>query len=259
MEHLFSCRNCLHNSGQSLNIGNGVGYCLQHDSMIRNSGRTTCKYLHRKDLPWFVVDEARSEHAAEFAAFSGLVDLFDRTPLTLSYYSEKYAWENDEFDGLTSALARYHKSGTRWIFIEAFMSGIDGRRAIAHTSLTRRYMAHCDTWKSSVRLTLAVVSQIALKPLFSQDDLNENGAGVDEALWDVFYSRLSLLQEYGWHAGIEDLIWISDRIDSLENFDWDVIQPQLNDLKPEIIQTIRMHAIDNDGYYSSETVEYDRD
>lgn len=253
MEQLFSCRNCLHNSGQSLNIGNGVGYCLQHSALIRDSDRTTCKYLHRKDLPWFVVDEARSEHASEFAAFGGLADLYDRTPIKSNFYSERYAWENGEFDGLTNALARYHLSGRRWVFIDALTSGIDGRRAMAQASLTRRYMAHCDTWRSSFRLTLSVIDQVARTPTFSEDDINGNGCGESEALWDVFYSRISLIQEYGWHAGIEELIWVTDILGGLEEFDWDTLRPQLVRIKPILIQKTLNHARENDGYFATTT------
>jgi hypothetical protein len=34
MDELFSCRNCIHNCGQSLLIGPGSGFCLQHESVI---------------------------------------------------------------------------------------------------------------------------------------------------------------------------------------------------------------------------------
>ena len=43
MEELFSCRNCVHNSGQSLMVGRGPGFCLQHESVILSPERTTCK------------------------------------------------------------------------------------------------------------------------------------------------------------------------------------------------------------------------
>ena len=75
MDELFSCRNCIHNSGQSLLIAEGLGFCLQHNSVIRDPDRTTCKYLHRKDLPNFVVHEGIGEHAAEFAGFPLQVSL----------------------------------------------------------------------------------------------------------------------------------------------------------------------------------------
>ena len=88
MDELFSCRNCIHNSGQSLLIGQGTEFCLQHESVIRDPGRTTCKYLHRKDLPYFVVDEGTREHAAEFAGFPFLASLDGRQSIERIRYSE---------------------------------------------------------------------------------------------------------------------------------------------------------------------------
>ena len=51
MDELFSCRNCIQNAGQSLTTGHGSGFCLTHNSVIPDPIRTTCKFLHRKDLP----------------------------------------------------------------------------------------------------------------------------------------------------------------------------------------------------------------
>jgi len=64
------------------------------DSIIRDPGRTTCKYLHRKDLPYFVVDEGVREHAAEFAGFPLLVSLETKEPIEQIRYSEKLRWES---------------------------------------------------------------------------------------------------------------------------------------------------------------------
>jgi hypothetical protein len=249
VDELFSCRNCVNNSGQTLNIGRGIGYCLQHSSIIRESDTTTCKYLRRKDLPWFVVDEARSEHAAEFSAFSGLVGLYTHEAIKLAYYSEKFAWENSSFDSVTNALARYHFSGKKWIFIESFTGGIDGRRAVAQASLTRRYMGVCDTWKSSFRLTLDVVHQLASKPAFLTSDLYEGGNGEEGALWDVVFSRLALVQEYGWHAGLPDLQWITDSLASLHTFAWEELRGELEQSIPKILNMMFQHASENNAYF----------
>ena len=258
MDELFSCRNCVHNSGQSLNIGRGLGYCLHHSSIIREPARTTCKYLHRKDLPWFVVNEGRSEHAAEFAEFGGLVDLNTHQPLKSAFYSERVAWENSEFDAITNALARYHQSSPKWIFIESFTSGVDGRRALAQSSLTRRYMAHCDTWRSSFRLTLDVVQQLPNKPYFLQKDIWELGH-MEEAVWDVLFSRISLVQEYGWHAGIPLMTWMTDNILNLQEFIWDSISEQLEHCAYEIIQEMFRHARDNDAYFSLSSPQHQQE
>ena len=126
MDELFSCRNCIHNCGQSLSSGNGTGFCLKHNSVIPEPGRTTCKYLHRKDLPHFVVDEGLREHAAEFALFPRLVTLEQKEPIERIVYSERYVWERNEFDPLTHALAQYFKTERRWVLIQAFTGSSDG-------------------------------------------------------------------------------------------------------------------------------------
>lgn len=110
VDELFSCRNCIQNCGQSLLIGRGPGFCVRHDSLLLHPERTTCKYLHRKDLPRFVVDEGIREHAGEFAGLSAMADLIERRPVERLRYSEKYAWEHGQFDPINLSLAQYHKT-----------------------------------------------------------------------------------------------------------------------------------------------------
>ena len=251
MDELFSCRNCIHNAGQTLNVGSGAGLCLKHASVIEDPINTTCKYLHRKDLPWFVVDEGRSEHAAEFAHFSGLVSLQSHEPIQRKFYSERYTWENNTFDSLTNALARYHRSNKKWIFIEALTGGIDGRRSVAQASLTRRYMDICGTWRSSFRLTIDVVCQLAQKPAFLDNDLLRHESSREDALWDVLFSRLTLVQEYGWHAGLEKLQWVTDYLAEIYLFEWESLKPRLDKAVPEILEIIFSHARENGAYFES--------
>lgn len=256
MDELFSCRNCVQNCGQTVNIGRGPGFCIRHNSVIRDPDVTTCKYLHRKDLPQFVVDEGIREHAAEFAVFPGMVHLHSHESIHHAQYSEKFAWENNIFDPITNVLAQYHKSQPAWVFIESLTSGVDGRRAIAHGCLVRRYMYNCDTWKSSYRLVLAFVQEIDEEPHFRGCDLMEfSGADTHhtEALWDLVFIRFSLIQEYGWHAGIESLIWVTDIAgDPLVNFDWPSLQCKLSDLKGKITENIIRHARDNGEFFNQQ-------
>lgn len=266
MDELFSCRNCIHNGGQSLIIGRGAGYCLKHDSVIPEPGRTTCKYLHRKDLPQFVVDEGVREHAAEFALFPRLVTLDTKQPIERIPYSERYVWEQGAFDPLTHALAQYFKSSRRWIFIQAFTAGVDGRRSLAHSSLVRHYMDHCGTWTSSYRLVLALLEEIDETPQFSRqalpspDDLSPEEMAA-EALWDVVFSRLAALQEYGWHAGLEPLMWASDLVNgSLAEMSWPHLQRELSRLRGQWVQLVISHAKEHDAFFPQpETVEEDEE
>jgi hypothetical protein len=251
MDELFSCRNCVHNCGQSLTIGHGAGYCLQHESVIRAPERTTCKYLHRKDLPHFVVDEGVREHAAEFAGFARLVALDTKEAIERIPYSEKYQWEHGSFDPITRTVAQYYKVGPRWALISAFAGSVDGRRSLAYGSLVRHYMDRCGTWTSSYRLVLALVQELDVEPTFDPrevlpSDGSDSVSETQNALWDVVFVRLSALQEYGWHAGLDVLMWASDALNgALAEPDWPRIRGEFARLREswgkEIIQHAKAH------------------
>lgn len=259
MDELFSCRNCIHNCGQSLLIGRGAGYCLTHDSVLFHPERSTCKYLHRKDLPRFVVDEGLREHAGEFAGVSGIADLIDCKPIERLQYSEKFVWERKQFDPLNQSLAQYHKTQPSWIFLQAMSGGIDGRRLLAHASLVRRYMDYCGTWRSSYRFVLALVQELPNTPQFQDKDLNAGDALPDDefrrdALWDVFFTRLSGIQEYGFHSGQETLMWATDQFNgALADFDWPALITVLNDKVQDWTDLIIKHAVDEGEFFPPPT------
>ena len=255
MDELFSCRNCIHDCGQSLLIGRGAGFCVKHDSVIFNPERTTCKYLHRKDLPCFVVDEGIREHAGEFAGFSGITDLVEHKPIARLQYNEKFVWERREFDPLNQSLAQYHKTRPAWVFLQALSGGIDGRRSLAQASLIRRYMDTCGTWQSSYRFILALVQGLPGTPHFSDGDLNTDGVEADDrtrldAVWDVFFARLSGIQEYGFHSGIEALMWATDHLNgNLTSLDWSGLSQELDTKASEWTTLIIDHATTEGAFF----------
>jgi hypothetical protein len=266
MDALFSCRNCIHNSSQGLNIGRGADFCLKHDSVIFDSLTTTCKYLHRKDLAFFVVEEGTREHAAEFAMRSGMANLSTKDPIERIPYSEKFAWERGTFDPVIHAIAQYHKAQKSWIFIQSIAAGIDGRRAIAYSSLLRRYMDTCETWKSSYRLFLGFVQELDSTPLFEDKNLffKYPGETIDEArteaLWDVVFARISALQEYGWHAGLEELMWATDTLNgALSEFDWNRLIAELANKRQRWTAQIITHAREEGVFFPPHTEETEPD
>ena len=245
MDELFSCRNCIHNSGQTLLIGRGIGFCLLHKSILRDPHRTTCKALSRKDMPSFTVDEGIREHAFEFVGFSSIVDMPTMTPVTRSFYSEKHAWLTHSYDGLTQNLAHSYKTKPTWIFVESLAGGNDGRRAIAHSSVVRRYMSNCDTWRSSYRFILSLIQELPRTPRFEEDDIRPEAGhdGVREALWDVFFTRISGVEEYGFQSGLEELMWATDQLgNSLAEFDWEELKRKLEVKALEWTDLIIEHA-----------------
>lgn len=251
MDELFSCRNCIHNASQSLSIGPGIGLCLKHDSAILRPEQTTCKYLHRKDLPRFTVDEGLSEHAAEFARFSGLVDLNDQTIVVRVPYSEQFAWEQRAFDPVVHSLAQYSKTSPGWVFIQASTGGVDGRRALTHAGLVRRYMDRCGTWRSSYRLVLGLIEELDKSPCFdlhslvlgTEPERVEIDDAREQARWDVFFTKLGAVQEYGFHSGLEPLMWAADSLNgTLSSFDWEALVTELGKARTDWTQIIIEHA-----------------
>lgn len=252
MDRLFSCRNCIHNSAQTLLIGRGIGFCLMHKSILREPHRTTCKYLSRKDMPSFAVDEGVKEHAFEFATFSSIADMPTMLPVERAFYSEKHAWLAHSFDSLTQNLAHSYKVRPTWIFVQSLAGGNDGRRALAHASLVRRYMANCGTWRSSYRFVLALVQELPRTPRFEEDDIVLDGGrdAAVEALWDVFFTRISGVEEYGFHSGLEELRWATDQLNgSLSDFNWDGLKRDLEVKASEWTELIIKHAQDEDAFF----------
>jgi len=249
MQQLHSCRNCIHNPGQSLSLGRGHGYCLKHESVLVEPGDTTCKYHHRKDLPQFVTHEGRSEHAAEFAEFSGLVSL-RHEPRKRVPYSEKQAWEAKKFDPINNTLAQYSRTGRRWVFVGAFAGNPDARHALVHGSMVRRYMDHCGTWMSSYRLILALVRDLMRPMHVEAEDLCVPEEGEEGARWDVFFARLGGLQEYGFHAGVGALMWASDGLgEGLTTLNWELLVEELQVVGPQWLDQVIAHARENGGFF----------
>ncbi len=255
MDELFSCRNCIHNCAQSLHVGQGAGFCLRHDSVIWQPSETTCKYLHRKDLPQFVVEEGVREHVSEFALFSGLASLKTRQPIDRIRYSERFAWERGSYDPLLNAIAQYYKTKPHWAFIQGFTGGTDGRRSLTYSAFVRRYMDTCETWRSSYRLVLALVYEIDAEPQFDARSIlvaegDDPKASEQEALWDVVFTRISAVQEYGYHAGIEKLMWATDSLNGgLSELDWPALRIELTKIRQVWIDQILTHARDNDVFF----------
>jgi len=230
-----------------------------HRSILHNPHRTTCKYLSRKDLPSFTVDEGVKEHAFEFAIFSSIVDMPTMEPVERNHYSEKQAWLTKSYDGLTQNLAHSYKIKPTWVFVESLAGGNDGRRSLAHACLVRRYMANCQTWRSSYRFVLALVQELPGTPHFEDDDIvSMAGAdGAREALWDVFFARISGVEEFGFHAGLEELMWATDRLNgSLSKFDWISLKLDLEARALEWTALIVKHAQDEQVFFPERDGEF---
>jgi hypothetical protein len=220
-----------------------------HKSVLRQPERTTCKYLARKDMPFFVVDEGVKEHAYEYASFSTMVDMPTGQSVSQTFYSEKHAWLTGTYDALTQVLAHSYKIKPTWVFVQSMAGGADGKRQLAHSSLVRRYMTNCGTWRSSYRFALSVIEEVSQRPFFKSSDLLER-ATADEAEWDVLFARLSCIQEYGFHSGLDELMWATDQMNgALVELDLGAARQELYKKSPEWIEKVIRHASDNGAFF----------
>ncbi|WP_437718782.1 hypothetical protein WMF45_21640 [Sorangium sp. So ce448] len=211
---LFSCRNCIHNPAQGLTLGSGAGFCLTWGSVIERPEQTTCKYLHRKDLPMFLARGGIQEHEDEFARLTYMADLGTRDVLIPRPYDSDDMLEADRLDPATRAVAAYHALDSapdataqrRDLTLATFAGAGDGRKAMTHANLVRRNVNSGGLTRIWPRRVLDLVDEIDSDVLFRAADLLEADGAV-AARWEVAHARLSCLQEFGWHVAEEQLMY----------------------------------------------------
>src|SRR5207248_2439657 len=122
--------------------------------------------------------------------------------------------------------------------------GVDGRRSLAHASFVRRYMQTCGTWTSSYRLVLGLLQELDIKPEFAPAEILDDRASTEQdARWDVVFTRIAALQEYGWHAAIQEMLWATDTLNgALTEMDWDRLEPELGRVRARWTDEIIAHA-----------------
>ena len=90
-------------------------------------------------------------------------------------------------------------------------------------------MQTCGTWTSSYRLVLGLLQELDIKPEFAPAEILDDRASTEQdARWDVVFTRIAALQEYGWHAAIQEMLWATDTLNgALTEMDWDRLEPEL--------------------------------
>ena len=236
MDELFSCRNCIHNPLQSINIGSGAGYCLQHHSVIPEPQRTTCKYLHRKDLPLHLVSDGVREHAEDFKLFPAMASLDHKKAVSVSRDAPVPG------NAMEKAMRwwRLGSSDYSWR-LASLCSGIDGIRSLAYACLVRRHLAVFGGRSAAMLHAIAALIDIMPdKPVFSSYTINLEDE--NEALWDVVFVRIAALQEFGWHIGDESLLYACDPFrEIMAEFNWPPVEKKLK------IQVKQWHRILRDN------------
>ncbi len=83
---------------------------------------------------------------------------------------------------------------------------------------------------------------------------------MQEALWDVFFTRISGVEEYGFLSGLEELMWVTDQLgDSLLDFDWERLKRILELKSSEWSNLIINHAKEEDAFFPERRDDFDNE
>ncbi len=242
MRNLYTCDNCIHNPAQYQDIGTKVGFCLKHDSLLKNSAHTTCRFFKRKDLPSFIAEEGHKEHAKEFADTKGIVFYYNKIVEPAKKYSQEHVWKTRTFDPYLHEVAIYHKAKTKWVYFEAFLASRNPIKSIIYSSLIRRYMAQCGPESDNYGIILCLSSDIGEKIDLQQKDFRieltyEEFETLQETyLKDIVLMKLYAIQEYGAIHQDEDIMWVTDELNGALLSSWREFFASVQQLVP-IIQT----------------------
>lgn len=226
MKNPYTCDNCLYNPIQYHEVGTRVGFCLKYDCLLKNSAHTTCHYLNRKDLPFFLTAEGHAEHAEQFSADEGIVFYYARHPEPIKRYSECHVWLTNTYDPYLQEVAVYHRTPKKWTFIQATMASRNPIKSIMSSSLTRRYIQQCGPQRDNYRLVLSITNDLKEMVDLQISDFRfelspEEYSEIKEIyLKDLKLLQLYAIQEYGQLTSNEKITWISDELNGSLFLSW---------------------------------------
>lgn len=226
MRNPYTCDNCVSNPSQYQDIGSKTGYCLKHNSLLKNSSRTTCHFFRRKDLPFFLAEDGRQEHAKEFSNMDEIVYYDTKQSEQKRNYSEQHCWLTSTFDPYLHEVTLYHRSEKKWTFLQAFLFSRNPIRSIIFSSLTRRYIQIRGREFDNYRLVLPLSNDLKEKvDLRIEDFRMEMEDDEFESLKESYLKDISLLliygiQEYAFMTNNDKLMWILDDLNGFILSTW---------------------------------------
>jgi hypothetical protein len=240
MRNPYTCDNCLFNPSQYQDIGSKTGYCLKHNSLLKNSSHTTCHFFRRKDLPLFLADDGHKEHAKKFPNTDEIVFYYTNQNEQKRQYSEQHYWLTNTFDPYLHEVTLYHRSEKKWPFLQAFLHSRNPIKSIIWSSLTRRYIQKCgeqvDNYKLILSLSNALKEKVDLRieDFRLEIECDEFDALKETYLKDITLLRIYGIQEYGAITDNEHLMWISDELNGALLSSWGEFFSSVVQLSPMI-------------------------
>jgi hypothetical protein len=199
----LSCSNCLYNGLQFGSLGLSVGFCVQHQVILRRSDETTCGRHLRKDVGSETRERASRNHK-KYYPDNAVVFVRTAEPVA----SDPAIVDSDttllESDRTGNAVSAYGTLGPK-IATLAQLNEIPGVRAeLAMLSLGRTYVRTCiqrnGAWTSGIHLLWWTRKRLSEKPQVELSDIYRQGAATlqrqaELAAWSVVFLRLNFVSD----------------------------------------------------------------
>lgn len=251
---LLSCSNCCFNGLQYGAIGLTVGYCVEHERILRRADETTCGRHFRKDLPFVAADGFNQRHRQHFRDNAVYQIRTQRNVMKDPVYVETDRSQLAE-DSTGEVVTEYGFQGTKISSLASLRKLIDARADLAYFSLSRSYVRRCmakgGKWTSGLHLLWWTKERLKWKPDLSMQDFrlqtNASMARQNElAVWSLLMLRIMFIADVGEHAkstksDVRVLANLAEEAAEAASTDlsklWRWIQtrarPQLEDVLPE--------------------------
>lgn len=194
---LFSCRNCIYNPAQTTvrPIGQDVGYCATYKTFLYDAHLTTCRHLHRKDCPEYLVLEGIEFHREEFPEQRRPLSLENDIDELLTVPLAEPRLEEHRTE-LMEAVIRTAEAKTKWRSISITSHKNEMLHQNAFASFVRAYPENAVHWKSYRRFMGEIVQQLG-RLTSDETGFSVRFEDTGSARLDVLWNFISSLQEHG--------------------------------------------------------------
>lgn len=208
---LTSCENCWFNPLQNGSVGLSLGYCTEHQMVLRDSSATTCGRHFRKDLPLASAENYARRHREIYASDAVIQDVARRdaaeNPRQIT--DDTKLLRTDEVGDL---VADYGKYDGKIATLSELKRGGSSRKEFACLNLGRSYVYRCKVrggaWTSGLNILWWVKKRLPDEPTFVASDFRYSAAGnlarqEELAIWSLLVARLLMISDVARNSGGE--------------------------------------------------------
>lgn len=218
---LYSCRNCIFNPAETTSYPpqSGMGFCTIYKVNLPHSHVTTCRHLHRKDCPQFLVMEGIEQHIREFPERRSPSYLYDHgeAEYLINLDMREVGYGEKFRNGILNKITAASKLGEKWVLIDEISQNREIVYQNSFASFVRGYPPAATGWSSYKQF---MVKSVTLLGQFGETyfDVGNGFKRKNEVKTEVMLNFISTIQEHGWRLQDNRLMEIDLRVaDSLLN------------------------------------------